>query len=447
MSDKPAFGNFIKKIKSLCFHNVGLKVLALFIAIIMWIVVININDPVTTQTYRNVPVKLQNSNLVTDAGKTMEILDDSSVVSSVVVKASRSVIRELGNSIDAVVAIADFKNLSEDETFVPIDFSVAKYSDKIESIRTSSDEVSVNIEIRKKVQLPIQATTTGEVENGYVLGDVSTAQNQVRVSGPESVISRVASASVEVQVSGFTESISTMADIVLYDKEGNVIPQKNLSLNIENVRVDAQILATKKVPIHYMTMGIPTEGYEMTGDIESDTTEVVIAGKQSVLDTINLITIPSSVLNVSGQSEDMKVFVDIAKYLPEDVVLGDPAFSGVAAVTVYIEPHTDKEFSIPLKNITIESTPDGFFAEWAERDDEVEVTLTGLAKNLETVDLSKLDCHVDFSDYARENDIVNFKAGEYELSLNMLLPEGVEAEEITTLKIRLEENKPSKKVK
>ena len=38
-------------------RNLGLKVAALIFSVFFWLIVINVNDPVTTATYANIPMK------------------------------------------------------------------------------------------------------------------------------------------------------------------------------------------------------------------------------------------------------------------------------------------------------------------------------------------------------------------------------------------------------
>ena len=69
----------MKKITS----NWGLKLASLIFAIIIWFLVTNINDPVISVRYTNVPVTLKNTNLITDQGQVYTILDGSDTISSV----------------------------------------------------------------------------------------------------------------------------------------------------------------------------------------------------------------------------------------------------------------------------------------------------------------------------------------------------------------------------
>lgn len=419
-------------------ENLGLKITSLVVAIVLWFIVVNITDPIITQTYKNVPVRIINSEVITDANKTLEVIEGSSMVTSVVVKASRSTIQELGTSPDSIIATADMSCLSKDGISVPIEFTTSKYADKVESIRSSSDVLKVNIENRRTIQLPLNATTSGEIESGYILGNVIPNQNQVRVSGPESVINRVASAFVDVQVTGFTSDISTQADIMLFDNNGDGIPTSNLELNVSSVRVDVEILATKKVPIYYSTIGIPAEGYGVTGEVEINPEMITIAGERNVIDPVSEIKVPAEELNITGQSDNLMVVLDIRNYLPDGIRLADDANMGRASITVFIEPFIEQEYGIFPKNITIENVPEGFEAEFVE-DEGIDFVLVGLAQDLEKLQMSSLNARVDFDDYALLHEISGFKSGEYDTFLVLDLPGGVQIKEPVSIRLRLNE--------
>lgn len=422
-------------------NNIGLKIGSLVIAILLWLVVVNVTDPIGTQPFRNVKVNIINTSVITDNGKTFEILDGSDVLSSVTIRAARTILQELGTSNDVIIATADLSKLSPDGQTVPIEFSTSRYNEKVETIRSSSNVLRVNIENRKSIQLPIIATTSGEVESGYILGSVTPQQNQVRISGPESKVALIKSAEVDVQVTGFTEAISTMADIVLYDEEHEVLPKTSISMNVESVRLDAEILATKRVPVYYATIGTPAAGYDLTGEIVCSPETVVIAGTKEDIENVTEINVPASELNVTGQTGNLSAIIDLNKFRPSGIRFADPNFNGKVTFTVYIEGFVENSYSVNLKDVSIDNVPIGFKAEFVESDNIVEYTVTGLAQNIEKLNPDTLGYRVDLSDYQMINDIAEFSEGEYECNLVLDLPEGVELSEPVLITVKLKEDK------
>ena len=418
-------------------QNIGLKIISLVVAIFLWIIVVNATDPIVPQTYRNVPVKLINTDVITAQGKTIEVVGDTDMVSVITIKASRSIVQDLGSSIDNLVVTADLKSLSKDGMSIPIEVSTTKYSDKIDSIKLSDNTVVVNIENRKTIQLPIIATTSGDVESGYILGNISPNTNQVRISGPESVIAKISTAEVDVQVTGFTSDISTQVDVVLYDSEGEVIPKDNLTLNVETVRVDAEILATKKVPVYYSVSGIPADGYATTGEVEVNPEMVTIAGPHSVIDNVNSIDIPSSDLNITGQSDDMLLVLNLTEYLPKGVRLAEPYSLSNVTFKVYIEEIISEEHEFNTDDIEIVNVPTGYEATVVHTDKLIPYTIKGLAQDLERINFSDVIYKVDFDDYSLLNNVTEFEEGTYQCFVVIEMPSGVEAVESIAVSVKL----------
>ena len=221
--------------------NWGLKLASLIFAVAVWFLVTNINDPITSVRYTSIPVTLKNTNLITDQGQVFTVLDGSDTISSVTIYAPRSIIDSI--SQNNVVAYADIQELSSLNT-VTIHVETNKYKDKIDSYVTSSDVVKLSVERKSSKSLALGATTSGALADGYVIGDVITEQNMVRISGPESVVNNIKSATVDVDVTGFTSNIGTDADIILLDGDGNPVDSNLVSMNIKTVRVNVVIYET-----------------------------------------------------------------------------------------------------------------------------------------------------------------------------------------------------------
>ncbi|MBO4679460.1 MAG: hypothetical protein J5626_07300 [Lachnospiraceae bacterium] len=421
--------------------NIGLKIVALVVAILLWYIVVNITDPTISQTYKNVHVKILNAEVITGQGNTLQVVDNTAVIPSVIIKAPRTTIQELGSNVDNIIATADMSKLLSDGVSVPIECTVSKYSERVESIRPSIDYVQVSIEKRKTIQLPLSVTTSGEVESGYIVGDRTSNQNQVRVSGPQSVVERVKAAFVDVDVSGFTGNISTSADVELFDENGEPVPMDSLELNVSSIMVNVEILATKKVPIYYSLIGMPADGYGVTGEIECTPEVVTIAGEKSKIDVISAVKIPGEELNVTGQTDNLVTIVDIQDYLPQGIRLADSsAFSGQVTLEAFIEPYIESSVTVNTKDIVFKGVPFGFYAEMADYLEKAEIKITGLKQDIEKLDQSSVVGVIDFDDYALLNNISEYQEGVYNCVLTLELPEGIRSSDSVLIQVRLRKN-------
>ena len=317
------------------FHNWGLKFISLVFATCLWFFVTNYQDPETVLTVNNVPVKLLHTDSVTQEGKVCTVLNDSDTIPVVTVTAPRSVVDSLG--AENIVATADVEDIAADNT-VPIVLTTNKYSDSITSIVGSTKRVALSIEDLEQASFTIEAALIGNVAEGYEIGSISLEQNQVRVKGPASEVKRVNRAGVTVDVSGVESSISTNAEIHLYDEDGvDLDIDKNLELNIDKVMVNVEVLPKKEVPIKIAVSGTPAEGYRLTGETTVEPGRVTVTGKRAALEKVTEISIPSAELNVTGRTKSLTKTFNIANYLPDGVQLAEGELDTVK-VTVEIVP-------------------------------------------------------------------------------------------------------------
>ena len=111
--------------------NWALKLFSLIAAVLLWLLVMNIEDPEDQRSYYNIPVRLTNTEVLTEEGMVYEVLDRTDTVRTVTIIAPKTVRDEL--SASDIVAEADFSKLTVTNT-VEIEFYSLRYNDKIISI-------------------------------------------------------------------------------------------------------------------------------------------------------------------------------------------------------------------------------------------------------------------------------------------------------------------------
>ena len=427
------------------FENIGLKLFALAFAIVLWLLVTNINDPVSRMTISNVQVRLLNTDLITKQGDVYSVLDDSDVVPVVTVTAKRSIIDALDK--DDIVATADVNDLSSLDT-VEIRFSSYKFNNEIDSIEGSTENVKLSIEKKLTSTFTLKTATAGKLASGYELGSVTPEQNQVRVSGPQSVVSSISEATATVDISGATGSISTYSDIRLLDSSGNPVDTQTLTMNINSVKVNVVVLPVKTIPVQVTTSGSPADGYLATGKITADPETVSIAGKSSVLQTIESLQIPGSAVDISGADSDVTRTLDVSGFLPEGVTFEDSSFDGKVQVTVGIEPAQDADVDVKISSVSLNNVPQGYEAKIlavndgsktvsASEDGAFTLRFRGLAANIDGIRLDTLQPGVDIGALTADKQEENL-AGNYTAAVAVTLPDSVMQTNTVVAQIRLE---------
>ena len=193
--------------KEKIFKNFSLKLLSAVFAVVLWTVIVNIYDPNTSYTFSNITVQLINTQSLTDKDYSYEVVDGGKI--SVTVSGPKSVVTDLKTS--DISATADLSKVTAFTDYVDIQVQVIKDGQVLNNVeavpRTSA--LKLSIENRDTKTLSLDVNTTGSTASGYTVASTSSSPTYIKVTGPTSLLESVAALSVNVDVSGAKEDIST----------------------------------------------------------------------------------------------------------------------------------------------------------------------------------------------------------------------------------------------
>ena len=292
--------------------------------------------------------------------------------------------------------------------------------------------LDVALEDLGKQQFQIKANTIGTVAGGCALGNVYIDNtNVVQVSGPMSVVSRIDSVIANINVEGMSTDITDNVIPVFYDINGEVIDTTKLYMSVNYVRITAEILNTKDVPLVLSTTGTPKEGYQLV-DVSCAPKMVRIKGVPAVLNTLDEIKIPAEVLDISGATATIEKTIDISTYLEEGVSL---VISSDAKVNVKaeIEPVEMKEYKVSVSNLSAEKLKSGYLLSYPDQFVYVSV-------------IAGKRAHADLKPAAMKGiiDVSNLNEGEHMVEIKFDLDESVYHVDsaFVTIQIEKEEREP-----
>lgn len=384
----------LKRIAKTLTNNIGLKILAILAAIALWMVVINIDDP-NVRRSQTISVTLENTNYLTSLNKYSDILNTNNTV-TFYYTAKRSVYSNLSNS--DFKATANMEKIEFDEESGKYRVPVEVTSNRAVTIESKQLYLELALEDLNKKQFPIKANTTGTVADGCALGEIEiNSANVIKISGPASVVNMIDTVMATINVEGMTTDITDNVVPVLYDADGNVIETTKLTLSVESVNISAQILNTKDVALEFLTMGEMAENYRIV-EITSNPKTVRVKGDAAVLNTLDKITIPEEVLDLTDAQATVEKNVDISSYLPEGVSLVISSDAKVD-VKVEIEKVETRTFDIPVENITIDGLGEGLSAEIDE--EVIQVLVTGGVADLDKLDEASITGVINAADLRR----------------------------------------------
>ena len=365
--------------------NLGLKIIAFIFAVFLWFIVVNLDNPVGSSTFRDIPVQILNEDIIKSAGEVYQVEGDQTV--TVVVYATREVRQKLTS--DNIVATADIKQIDSTGRLVPIEVSISGFSGENITAEAVPRNLTIQREKSGKKVLPLTVDTDGiGLADGYMLGDATVKPDQVTITGAESVLAQVDRAVAQTgDVDGISEDTVLSANLVLYDANGNELNQSQIENNLgkNGLSVSVEVLRVKSIPVVFDVTGAPAEGYKYTG-CTSTPESVQVCGKSEDIDKMSEIDVPASLIDISGASESVEMTVDIKPYLPEEVELVDENSANVT-VTVKIEEEGTLSIDFMVSSIKLNNLAENLQVSY-EPDAEITLRFTGDEDLLDTLDIS-----------------------------------------------------------
>jgi YbbR domain-containing protein len=385
-------------------NNIGLKILSVFLAALLWLVIMNVDDPVKSRTFSNVPVSILNENVIKVPDKVYEIMEGESVSFRVLGK--RSIVDKL-TSYDFNVT-ADFSKLLSGGNSVLIDISSKKEDLTITDL--SPKAISLRQEEISMEDFKVNVVVKGEVTEGYYVGEKTTSPLIVRVDGPKGRIDKIKEVVVEVDVTGASQSMNRLAIPKALDEDGHVIDSSKLNFSEDYIQVNLKLYKTKTVELKAKVEGKPADGYVVV-DVEHEPKTVVIASEDdAILDKINSLTI---IENIDGVDSTLERDIDLKERLelPKGVILvGDNQTVGM---NIIIERLETKEITIWPNDIGLRNRKEfqevGFYTTGP-----IKIKVKGPADEIDELDRFTLKPYID---------LIDCSVGTYGLEIEADLPE------------------------
>ena len=402
-------------------HNLGLKLLALLLAILLWSYVVSSNPSITRTKDIN--------------GLTAYLSNESTLNANRLALASDPTEALGGISVRLEVPQSSYALANADNVQVTLDLSSVRAAGTQEvPLRATTsygrvtsivpDSIKLEFETYDSRSVPVNAAVSGEQTEGMWYNINRLNPEELVISGPSSVVQTVASAYVYADVTGRESSYVTAARFVLLDYSGEEIPQTLLSSSSSSITVGVDVYPTRELPISIaiedVVQGTPAEGYEVTG-VSIQPQSVTVAADKQLLESLTELLIQP--VDVEGASQTFSQRTRI-------VALND--FMDISTEQVYVTVTIEEVRATAWADVELVFTnyPDDMTCTFTDADFRVQVS--GPASRVAALEESGVEAVVDLS---------GLTAGEYTLPISVdetLYPDMTLTFEPANVEVRLD---------
>ncbi|MEF2825029.1 MAG: CdaR family protein [Peptococcaceae bacterium] len=287
-------------------NNRALKLVALAIAIVLWLYVGIEQDPISQRTY-NVPITVENLSADKVATVSKERVN---------VKVMGRETRLDGITSEDFKAYVDLSDAKTGDSEAEVHVSLPN---EVYFAKLDPSHVNVYVEQREGETMNVDIVRTGMLPDGIAIEDMSVEPQNVFVSGNEDALAMVAKVGVAVELDDVYSDSKKDVPVQLYDYEGNIIEPGELKVYPEQVTLNIKVNEAdiqKSVPIQAELVGSLSEGVQVDS-VTVDPQTALVEGLPK--DLAKITEIKTEPIDLSGIKETTSFTVKLVGKQLRDV--------------------------------------------------------------------------------------------------------------------------------
>ena len=334
--------------------DLGQRILAIALAIIIWMILSITQYPTISKTVSSVPVDLTLTGTIAEE-KGLSALNFKDMTVDVIIEGMNY---EIGSyAASDLTATVDVSSVTKKGTYkLDIDVKSAHSADKVSILSITPETVEVQFDAITSKEFDLSPSAPNiSAEDGYSLGTVSCAPDKISITGADNDLSKIAKAYavVDNSMSLSEDRNMTTNKIVLYDKNDDVLDSSLYQFPDEEYTLSFPIFKKKTGNLKVDFTGVPA-GFDMSA-LKYSISDNPIALLTSDLDDKNEEDITVGSIPLSE--------LDLERIYTFDIPFsaGETSAEGITSVKVTFdkEGFTSKSFSIPKSQFEVLNNPSG----------------------------------------------------------------------------------------
>lgn len=324
--------------------------LSLIISFGLWLYVVTVVSPGSDETYYGIPVILQNENVLKDRG--LMITSDYPTV-NLRLEGNRTDLSELNSG--NITVLANIAGILAPGTHL-LDYDVSYPGDipynNITILNKNPELVELKVEKKITKPIPVVIAYNGAVPEGFLADKENAVLDfpTIDVTGPESAVSQVHQAVIQVDLNNQVETLVGEYNYVLCNDKAEPVDVQMVTTNVESVNLTLKILRVKeiKLVVKVIEGGGATE---KTSSIKIEPAQIRISGSDTLLEGMETLELGS--INLAGIPKDQ-----ILKF-PINLPEGVNNETGVSEATVNVRFPNLMTKSLDVTTINVINVPEG----------------------------------------------------------------------------------------
>ena len=367
-------------------NNLGRKIYSVVLAVIIWIIIYNIYDPIITVKVEGIRVSIINDELITSMNKVYSIDKDEEII-EIYLTGKQSIVKNI-TSTD-IAATANLENLSITNA-VAIDINIPKLkNEEVEINYEKNDTIHLILDNYVTIPYDLQIVKEGNIPiNTYLHTDNCDAK--INISGPQEQLKMIETLYIQVPLGNLKENYKKEFKIYAIDKFGENIDLSNFKLSQETFIYSPTVYKIKEIPIQINCKGNPQFGYSLK-NVSLTNDKLKIAASSEILSKYESLNLS---YDINGINSSTSIVFNLEDYLQDDIIILSNEKS--TTLNVEIDKLSIREFEFTNKDLTIRNLLEGYSYKYLNNE-KLKITIMGQESYLKNLKIEDISPYIDLN--------------------------------------------------
>lgn len=370
-------------------------ILAIVVAMVLWLYVINVENPTGTARLGDLPIQLQGEEVLTENGLMVTDLSKDTVTirlsgkKKTLMKISRKNVT-LTLDVSSVTGPGDWTLTSR------LNYPANVNTDNVTISHYDDLKVTVTVKPQTTKTIPVRGEFMGSEAEGYRTGRVTVSPDTLTLTGPEDTLGKISYALAQVEEEELSSTLTVQSPFILMTEEGLPADVANVTTDVSAVEVTVPVRKVAQVPLTVdLIDGGGATGDDVTCIITPETVTLVAEQEDEELPAYISL----------GEIDLSDVFDGASYYLPIKIPADAEGWNApeYASVRLTMQGLTSLQVPVETARIDLENIPAGYTPELVS--DYLYVWARGPAESLAGLVQEDISVTADLSGCATDGSL------------------------------------------
>lgn len=327
-------------------------ILAVGLAVALWLYVINVENPTGAAKLRGLDVELQGTRELAEQGLMVTGISQDQI--DLKVNGRKKTLMKLNSkNVTLYLDVSSIEEKGEWPLSCRTVFPSNVSGDSVTVANWDDLRLTVTVEEVETKQIPVRGSFVGVTATGFMAGKTETELKSVKVTGPVQLLDQLEHAQAQIGGESVSDTLQEEVELILIGNDGEPVDSKLLTLSEQTTQITVPVEEVVSIPLRVdIQESNELKETDVSWSMSPSYVHIVKEEGQELPDVLNL-----GAIDLSGVYDNAEFHMPIQ--LPEGSVGWN--LPDYATVSLTVDRYSSR--MVPVQDIRLENIPEGLEAE------------------------------------------------------------------------------------